>query len=126
MGRATEIAINTTRPDGSLRPFVPIWVVRVGDRAYVRSYRGPAAAWYRHAHRNGRARARIAGHELDLAVEPLAMTADQHDDIDRAYRSKYAEYGGGYVDPMVANAAKAATLRLLPADRHTNAARSTT
>jgi hypothetical protein len=32
--------------DGSLRPYVPIWVVRTGGELFVRSWRGQAGAWY--------------------------------------------------------------------------------
>jgi hypothetical protein len=30
--------------DGSLRPYVPIWVVRAGAELFVRSWRGQAGA----------------------------------------------------------------------------------
>lgn len=36
------------------------------------------------------------------------------DFVDRAYREKYAGYGASYVNPMVAPAARATTLRLEP------------
>jgi hypothetical protein len=36
LGAATELRISTQRPDGTLRPPVPIWVVRAGDDIYVR------------------------------------------------------------------------------------------
>jgi hypothetical protein len=49
IGSATELEIATRRADGSLRPYVPIWVVRVGDELFVRSWRGQAGARYRHA-----------------------------------------------------------------------------
>jgi hypothetical protein len=35
--------------------------------------------------------------------------------IDAAYRSKYRTYGGTYVEPMVSSAARATTIRLVPA-----------
>jgi hypothetical protein len=40
IGAADELQIAALRPDGTLRPFTTIWVVRVGDDLYVRSYRG--------------------------------------------------------------------------------------
>jgi hypothetical protein len=43
IGSATELEITTRRADGSLRPYVPIWVVRVGGQLFVRSWRGQAA-----------------------------------------------------------------------------------
>ena len=37
---ADQIGISTRRRDGTLRPFVPIWIVTVDGALYVRSYRG--------------------------------------------------------------------------------------
>ncbi|MFE4607541.1 DUF2255 family protein [Streptomyces niveus] len=37
-----------------------------------------------------------------------------NDRIDAAYRTKYARFGPSYVDPMVADGARAATLKLVP------------
>jgi hypothetical protein len=56
IGEADELSVTTARPDGSLRSWVPIWVVRAGDELYVRSYRGADGAWYRHATQDGAAR----------------------------------------------------------------------
>ena len=53
IGSATELEITTRRADGSLRPYVPIWVVRVGDELYVRSWRGDGGRWYRAAKASG-------------------------------------------------------------------------
>lgn len=95
-----------------MRPYVPIWVVRVGDDLYVRSYRGVEGAWFRAVMRQRKARVRVAGIESDVDAEQ-AVAADQHA-IDEAYRTKYASFAGTYVDPMVSPAAIATTLRLLP------------
>jgi hypothetical protein len=38
-GGAEQIDLSTRRRDGSLRPFVPIWIVTVDGALYVRSYR---------------------------------------------------------------------------------------
>jgi hypothetical protein len=43
---ATELRISTRRPDGTLRPAVPIWVVRAADSICVRSYTGPGGGWF--------------------------------------------------------------------------------
>jgi hypothetical protein len=42
VGAAEELQIAVERRDGRLRDWVPIWVVRVADDLYVRSYRGTA------------------------------------------------------------------------------------
>jgi len=46
---AGEIGLASRRPDGSLRPYVTMWVVRTGDALYVRSAYGPDNPWYRRA-----------------------------------------------------------------------------
>jgi hypothetical protein len=90
IANADELRLATTRPDGSLRDPVTIWVVRHGDDLYIRSYRGPSGSWFR------RARERL------------------DNQIDAAYRAKYRRYSGTYVDPMVAPQARATTIKLVP------------
>ncbi len=111
IGSATELEITTRRADGSLRQYVPIWVVRVGDELFVRSWRGQAGAWYRHARQRPDGRVRAGGAERDVTFE-LPPTASA-EDIDRAYRAKYGRYGDTYVGPMTGPGARAATVRLM-------------
>ena len=42
IGAAAELSVAPRRPDGTLRPFTTIWVVRISDDVYVQSYRGPS------------------------------------------------------------------------------------
>lgn len=115
IGSATELRISTRRPDGTPRPAVPIWVVRVGDDLYVRSYKGRHGAWFRHASAQGAAHVSAAGVDRDVAVTVPGQEARAA--IDEAYRVKYARYGGSYTEAMTAGAAAGATLCLAPA-RH--------
>jgi len=111
IGSADELEIAPLREDGSLRPFVTIWVVRVGDDLYVRSYRGHNGVWFRSALRRPQGRIRAGGVDREVDFAP-SDDADQ-DAIDQAYRTKYARYASTYVDPMLSPDARAATLRLV-------------
>ncbi len=111
IGAAGELQVAALRPDGSLRPYTTIWVVRVGDDLYVRSYRGRGGAWFRSVLRRPEGRIRAGGIERDVTFEELADA--NYDAIDQAYRTKYARYARTYVDPMVSPKASAATLRLV-------------
>jgi len=110
IGAAAELSVAPRRPDGTLRPFTTIWVVRIGDDVYVRSYRGPSGRWYRAAARAGSGRIRAGGVERDVSFEQTA--AVEPAPIDDAYRAKYGR--SRYVDAMVSADAAATTLRLIP------------
>lgn len=113
IGDATEIAIAPRRADGSLRRPVPVWVVRAGDHLYVRSYLVDGAAWYRAARAHGAGRVRAGGSEREVAFVAEANPA-VNDQVDAAYRAKYGRHGASYVASMVAPAARATTLKLVP------------
>ena len=111
IGSADELQITSLRSDGSPRPYVTIWVVRVRDDLYVRSWRGRNGGWYRHAVQRGQGRIYASGVERDVTFSEPDNTV--HDAIDHAYRTKYARYGNTYVEPMVSAEAKATTLKLM-------------
>ncbi len=111
IGAADELEIAALRPDGTLRPATTIWVVRVGDDLYVRSYRGRRGGWFRSVLQRPEGRIRAGGLTREVAfAEPDGA---DHTAIDHAYRTKYARYSSSYVDPMVSPNARAATLRLI-------------
>jgi len=116
IGGADELNITTARNNGSLRAWVPIWVVRVDDELYVRSYRGTGGAWYRHAVQHPVGRIRAGGVERDVTFQRPDDTvrAALDNAIDEGYRVKYARYGNTYLQPMLAAQATRATLRLTP------------
>jgi hypothetical protein len=113
IGAADELELTSLRRDGTLRKPVTIWVVRHGDDLYVRSVQGRTAAWSRGTQVRHEGHIRAGGVERDVTfVEEADPTiADQ---IDAAYRTKYRRYDARYVDPMVAPAARAATIKLVP------------
>jgi hypothetical protein len=112
VGDADELVISARRANGDLRAGVPIWVVRVGDEIFVRSYKGRGSGWFRHAVETHTGHIGAGGVERDVAFEeaPDAEGAE----IDDTYRTKYARYGDSYTLPMVTPVARDATLRLVP------------
>lgn len=109
---AGELRVASTRPSGELSPFTPIWSVGVDGDLFVRSYQGDAGVWYRAAVRRGRGRIRAGGVERDVRfVHDEAAPAEA---IDDAYRAKYG--GSSYLSPMLTARARAATVRIEPAD----------
>jgi hypothetical protein len=115
IGMADELQIASKRTDGTLRRWVPIWVVRVGDQVYVRTWHRRESGWFGHVLDSCRARIRVPGLEADVTVEDTGEgTAQQRADIDAAYRAKYGRYGSTSVEPMVTAAAAATSLRLSP------------
>ena len=108
---AAEFDIAPLRSDGTPRPYTTIWVVRIGDELFIRSFRGPNGAWYRTTQRSHRGRIRAGSVEGDVAFENVH---DNTDAVDAAYRAKYGR--SSYVDAMVTPDAAATTLRLIPAD----------
>jgi hypothetical protein len=111
IGAADELEIAPVGRDGTLRRPVTIWVVRVGDELYVRSWRGPGGSWWRNAQARGDGRVSAGGVEKDVAFEEVDPRVN--DAVDAGYREKYGRYPA-YVDPMVSPAARATTLRLIP------------
>jgi len=107
-----ELEVAARRADGTLRPYVTIWVVRVGDDLYVRSYRGREGAWFRSVLRRPEGHIRAGGVDRDVAFAEAGDAGQEA--IDQAYRAKYAgRYASSIVDPMVSPGAAAATLRLI-------------
>lgn len=113
IGGADELRVSVQRTDGTLRNPLSIWVVRVGDDLYVRSYKGTGSLWYRGI------QATHAGHIQSGGVDKDVTFVDGADQavgvaIDAAYRDKYRSYSASYVDPILAAPARGATVKLVP------------
>jgi hypothetical protein len=71
IGEARELQLASTRSDGTLRPYVTMWVVRAGDELYVRSAYGPNNPWFHRAKASGVGRIRVGGVEREVTfAEP--------------------------------------------------------
>jgi hypothetical protein len=113
IGTAEELQIASLRRDGTLRKPVTIWVVRVGDDLYVRSYLGRTSAWFRGTRTRHEGRIRAGGIEKDVIFKE-EVDPDINNQIDAVYRTKYRRHDPQYVNPMVDPKAKAATIKLVP------------
>lgn len=112
IGSAEELEIAPVRGDGALRNPTTIWVVRVGDNFYVRSWRGRSGVWFGAAQAHHEGHIRAGGVERDVTFVGME-DPDLNDQIDDAYRDKYRRYPQ-YVEPMVRPEARATTIKLVP------------
>jgi hypothetical protein len=112
VGKAAELQITSRRRDGSLRPYVTIWVVCSGDDVYVRSAYGHDNGWFQRALSSGEGRIRAGGVERDVTFEEPGPAVDA--DLHAAYHAKYDRYGPSIVGTVVSPEAATSTLRLVP------------
>jgi hypothetical protein len=99
IGEAQELQLASERPDGTMRPYVTMWVVRAGDNLYVRSAYGANNPWFRRATASGDGRIRAGGLERDVTFAKPGP--DVHGAIDAAYHAKYDRYGPKIVGTVV-------------------------
>ena len=88
-----------------------IWSVAVEGSLYVRAYNGVRSRWYQAAIRERAGRIIAAGVTRQVTFEPVQGTINVK--VDAAYRVKYA--GSPYLDSMIGEQARAATVKILPA-----------
>lgn len=117
IGDADELQILPVRRDGTLRRPTPIWVVPHGGDLYVRAAYGPTSAWYRATRARHQGHIQAGGVERDVTVTDIDAGDPVNEHIDAGYRGKYRRYGATYVDMMLAPTARAATLKLTPAEQ---------
>jgi hypothetical protein len=87
-----------------------IWSVAVDGNLYVRAYYGQNSRWYQAAVRQKAGRITAAGMAKEVTFE--SVEGPINDLIDDAYRVKYR--GSPYLDSMISNRARAATVKVLP------------
>lgn len=112
VGDAEELQVTSTRTDGTLRPYVTIWVVRSGDEIYIRSAYGSDNPWFRRAKASGTGRIQAGGIEKDVTFEEA--DPETYADIDAAYHAKYDRHGPKIVGTVVGPEASTNTFRLIP------------
>ena len=111
---AKELEIASRRADGSLRGWLPIWVVRADDGVFVRTWHRRTTGWFGQVVKNRGARIRVPGLETEVSVEDLGEGSDDlRARVDDAYRAKYERYAEDSVGQMVNDSATATTLRLV-------------
>lgn len=112
IGNAEVLQVSSRRRDGTLRPYVTIWVVRADRDLYIRSAYGPDNPWFRRARASGAGRIRAGGVERDVTFEK--PVSDVNAAVDAAYHAKYDRHGPAIVGTVVGERAAATTIRLLP------------
>lgn len=113
IGESDELEIASLRSDGTLRSPVTIWVVRVEDNLYVRAVKGRTGPWFRGTQTRQAGRVQSGGITKDVIfVDEADLRVNEQ--IDVAYRQKYSKYPKAYVDACLTEAARAATIRLVP------------
>ena len=113
IGTAEELNLASMRRDDTLRKPVTMWVVRQGDRLYVRSVKGPTGAWFRGTQTRRQGHIRAGGVDKDVSF--VFDTDDGvNDQIDAAYRDKYRRYPASIVNTVLTPAARSSTIELVP------------
>ncbi|MYS57158.1 DUF2255 family protein [Streptomyces sp. SID6013] len=111
IGAAEELDLESERGDGTLRAPVTMWVVRAGDRLYVRSVKGTDGPWYQGTRTRHQGRIQAAGVRADVTFHDAEP--DEYAGVDAAYRAKYGRYPS-IVEHVLTDQARASTLRLEP------------
>ncbi|WP_236974758.1 DUF2255 family protein [Membranihabitans maritimus] len=89
-----------------------IWEVIVDGDLYVRAFHGKNGRWYRSAIQQKAGCIYAAGMVKDVIFEPVEYNEDLLTRIDEAYKTKYRN--SPYLNPMVSNRAKEATVKINP------------
>ena len=108
-----EVQVATRRRDGTLRRPTIIWIVRDGQRVFVRSTNGRDATWFRGAITTGTGQIIAAGQTYDVAFTEVTDATDLAA-ADAGYRAKYGHYAS-IVDHLEEDGPRSATLQVKPA-----------
>jgi hypothetical protein len=108
---ADDLHVSPLREDGvTYGTPTWIWSVAVDGDLYVRAYHGTKSSWYQAAVREEAGRITAAGMTREVEFRPVEGALN--DRIDDAYRERYR--GSPYLDPMISERARRATVRVVP------------
>lgn len=110
LAAAQEVEIETQPPGGLVHRTV-IWIVVDGTEAFIRSYLGPDARWYREALANPAVAIHVDGGRLAATAIP----ANDPDSIERVSAGFVAKYQPGDSTTAMVTRYLDTTLRLEPA-----------
>lgn len=113
IAKDSSLYISIPNADGSMHSPTRIWAAQAGDDLYCRGYAGTAARWYQSAKREGKGHISSGGIEKDVRFE-FVDDNNLNDQLDEGYRQKFA--GSPYLEPMISEQARQATVRLIPID----------
>ena len=105
---ADEIRIRTRKHKGQ---GVTIWIVTVGEQAFIRSFRGAQARWYVDAVADRQATLEVGDRQVAVRLMPVTDPATVGA-VSQAYLNKYAS--SPYAKAMVAPELLPTTLRVDP------------
>lgn len=105
-----EVHVRTQGRHGSDTD-LPIWVVTVGNDAYVRSVHGGQGRWYNRARADRRMTLVVGGRAVPVAVAPVS-DSELNEQVSEAYAAKYGLAGPG---ETMAHQVADTTLRVSPA-----------
>ena len=110
MARTGEVDIETRATDGTIHRTI-IWLVVTDGVAYVRSYHGATARWYREIMADPRGALIVGGRRIEVRALPATDEAS----VDACSRGLWAKYPEDPATPaMVATTVLDTTLRLEP------------
>jgi len=112
VGGANELKIASERPDGTMRPLIPIWHATLGDALYVRSAHGPENGWFRRARQAGLGRISAGGVTKDVTFQLADPTI--REELDAALHAKYDRFGPGPVGAITGPDVLETTLLVMP------------
>jgi hypothetical protein len=117
-GRSAAAAINAIKylrlRAGDDHRFIPIWVVVVDSRVFVRPWNDKATGWYRTFLKTPRGAIEVNDREVAVRAKP-AKGARVNDAVDAAYAAKYTtKPNQKYVTGFATARRRATTMELVP------------